>query len=257
MLAAAVLLGACGTVEPFPSATAPTTIPVNPAAFKVHLGTAPQLVPVEQLLSATTGTLDRALLVAAFDPTMQSCNLRARIDQLRASDDSVGDASDLTGVHATVSVVDAAHANVTVVTSTSRSVIPVRASAGHWYVALDGCALFPGMEQSADRTTKSDLRNALTAAKTIYVDQEDYRAATPTMLAQVESTLTFAPLAGAGRGVVGVRADGPQDILFVTQSESGTWFCISDMPNGVGYGQGATAASVDTLAACSDKQWAG
>src|SRR5262245_62752747 len=51
---------------------------------------------------------------------------------------------------------------------------------------------FLGARQRAqDRAAESSLRNALTAAKTIFTDQEDYTQATVAALGAVEPSLQF------------------------------------------------------------------
>ena len=68
---------------------------------------------------------------------------------------------------------------------------------------------FLGARQKAqDRAAQSDLRNALTAAKTGYVDTEDYTAIA---LASIEPSLTY---------VSGAASTGPK-IISVTASKSG------------------------------------
>ena len=46
-------------------------------------------------------------------------------------------------------------------------------------------------ERANNRAAQSSLRNALTAAKTIYTDSQDYTSATATALRDVEPSLTF------------------------------------------------------------------
>src|SRR5437660_9790630 len=61
---------------------------------------------------------------------------------------------------------------------------------------------FLGARQRAqDRAAQSSLRNALTAAKTIYTDKQDYNDATAAGLLTVEPSLTYnaAGVASAGQ----------------------------------------------------------
>src|SRR5947209_10654309 len=51
--------------------------------------------------------------------------------------------------------------------------------------------------KAQDRAAQSSLRNALTAAKTIYTDGEDYTQATTAALAGVEPSLTFVSAAAS------------------------------------------------------------
>src|SRR5947207_16024947 len=53
-----------------------------------------------------------------------------------------------------------------------------------------------------DRAAQSSLRNALTSAKTIFTDQQDYSAATDTELLAVEPSLTFHTASTALTGIM-------------------------------------------------------
>src|SRR3954466_2244329 len=50
-------------------------------------------------------------------------------------------------------------------------------------------------ERANDRAAQSSLRNALTAAKTLYTDSQDYSVATAASLPAVEPSLTYATAA--------------------------------------------------------------
>lgn len=117
-------------------------------------------------------------------------------------------------------------------------------------------------ERAQDRAAQSNLRNALTAAKVFYVDNEDYDAADDASnsdLADIEPSLTFSSTIGnADADTVGYLPAG-QVITLATQSASGTWFCISDDSSS---GGGTTYASdtaaltgVDTAAECAGASW--
>jgi type IV pilus assembly protein PilA len=120
-------------------------------------------------------------------------------------------------------------------------------------------------ERAQDRAAQSNLRNALTAAKVFYVDNEHYNAA-DTDLEGIEPSLDFDTVANADTDIVGfvvedvVAADDDNNIVtFVTQSASGTWFCISDTAQGAGsgtyYNSDAATANVDTAAECANASW--
>ena len=116
---------------------------------------------------------------------------------------------------------------------------------------------FLGARQRAqDRVAQSDLRNGLTAAKVHYVDNENY-AATVAQLDAIEPSLTFVAMAAATATDVGFLASGAtnETVTFAKQSNSATWFCITDTATGASTGttngQGATLISVDTAAECT------
>ncbi len=87
-------------------------------------------------------------------------------------------------------------------------------------------------ERAQDRAAQSSLRNGLTAAKTIYTDQEDYTQATPTALQGVEPSLTFQTTASAGQTQVYVSTPDVHTIYLSAYSKSGTCFWITDDAQG-------------------------
>lgn len=121
---------------------------------------------------------------------------------------------------------------------------------------------FLGARQRAqDRAAQSDLRNALTAAKVFYVDNEDYDAVDDGVtndLEDIEPSLALDnTIANATADIVGYTGAG-QTIVMEKQSSSGTWFCIADDASaggGTTYGSGAAAADVDTVAECAAASW--
>ncbi len=121
---------------------------------------------------------------------------------------------------------------------------------------------FLGARQRAqDRAAQSDLRNALTAAKVFYVDNEDYDATddgTTNDLEDIEPSLSLdSTITNADATVVGYTGSG-QTIVMAKQSASGTWFCIADdaaAGGGTTFGSGAAQGDVDTVADCAGASW--
>lgn len=114
-------------------------------------------------------------------------------------------------------------------------------------------------ERAQDRAAQSDLRNALTAAKVMYVDEEDYvdvdAATTLVTLEGIEPSLTFVAIASASATSVGYLGAG-QVVTFAKLSGSGTYFCISDnTASGTTYGSGAAVTNVDTAVECAGAAW--
>jgi type IV pilus assembly protein PilA len=89
-------------------------------------------------------------------------------------------------------------------------------------------------ERANDRAAQSSLRNALTAAKTMYTDTQDYTTATAASLQVVEPSLTFQTSASADFKVVSVATASSTPALSATSwsaaalSKSGVCFIISD-----------------------------
>ena len=100
-------------------------------------------------------------------------------------------------------------------------------------------------ERSQDRAAQSDLRNALTAEKTVYTDSQAYNAVAADML-EVESSLDWG---GDLTVVVGdaVTAGDAGVVCLETTSKSGTTFSIGDVAAGPSagtfYGKAACPAA--------------
>lgn len=121
---------------------------------------------------------------------------------------------------------------------------------------------FLGARQKAqDRAAQSDLRNGLTAAKVFYVDGETYLstdiAGTITAYEALEPSIDFDTLANVSTTKVAIPVATASTVVLVTESGSGTFFCIADDTAGGGttYGSNAAAASIDTVAECNAASW--
>ncbi len=89
---------------------------------------------------------------------------------------------------------------------------------------------FLGARQRAqDRAAQSDLRNGLTAEKTVYTDNQSYVATTATMKG-IESSLDW-----GGKLVVSTSAD-KLSVCLTETSKSGTVFAIADVSTGTNAG---------------------
>jgi type IV pilus assembly protein PilA len=108
---------------------------------------------------------------------------------------------------------------------------------------------FLGARQRAqDKAAQSSLRNALTAAKTIYTDNEDYTQATPASLGNTEPSLTF--VAGTADSTqpkqVSVSTPTDHQIVLAALSKSGKCFWMADDTQGTG-----TTFNTSTGPACA------
>jgi type IV pilus assembly protein PilA len=108
-------------------------------------------------------------------------------------------------------------------------------------------------ERAEDRAAQSSLRNALTAAKTAYTDQQSYGVATSTDLPAIEPSLTYVAGGAQSTGfkvvsvnVTSVSGTDQQIWSASALSKSDKCFYIKDVASGSGagtfYGQGAKAA---------------
>ena len=88
--------------------------------------------------------------------------------------------------------------------------------------------------RAQDRAAQSSLRNSLTAAKTLYTDNEDYTTATAAALGAVEPSLTFQTSASTGQTQVYVNSPNDHYIVMSAYAKSGTCFWLSDDTQGPG-----------------------
>lgn len=96
---------------------------------------------------------------------------------------------------------------------------------------------FLGARQRANnRAAQSSLRNALTAAKTIFTDNNDYTAANSTALAGVEPSLTFVDTGTQSGGPKSISVDPVSSTQWdaAVWSASGNCYYIQDSSNGPG-----------------------
>jgi Domain of unknown function (DUF4190) len=84
--------------------------------------------------------------------------------------------------------------------------------------------------QVQDRAAESNLRNALTAAKTAYVDSQNYsNDARSGVYASIEPSLTFTSGASTAQGIISVNSPAADTIVLAVKSASGQCFYIEDV----------------------------
>jgi len=104
-------------------------------------------------------------------------------------------------------------------------------------------------ERAQDKAAQSSVRNALTAAKTIYTDNQTYVDATVAALGNVEPSLTFVASATASTSekTISVNSSAAQVIYLAALSDSGTCFYLKDdlssSGSGAQYASGTGACS--------------
>ena len=112
---------------------------------------------------------------------------------------------------------------------------------------------FLGARQRAqNRAAQSGLRNALTAAKTIYTDSQTYASATDAAMTAVEPSLDFVAgtTASGNQNTVSVSSDAAGEFSAASMSASGTCYYIKEnVSTGTTYGSTTTAASCTGAAA--------
>jgi type IV pilus assembly protein PilA len=108
---------------------------------------------------------------------------------------------------------------------------------------------FLGARQRANnRAAQSSLRNALTAAKTLFTDNNDYTSAGATAVSGVEPSLSFVDhgVSSDGPKKVSVKAKSATEWIATVWSVSGNCYVIRDQSNGPGTSFGAVANATNT-----------
>ena len=101
-------------------------------------------------------------------------------------------------------------------------------------------------QTAQDRGAQADLRHALEAANTAYIDQQDFGSFTSATLSAVESGLRFNDLTSGSRGTVGVTTgscdspEGPLPCLALVESASdgNCWYVVQSNDAAPLYGKG-------------------
>jgi type IV pilus assembly protein PilA len=102
-------------------------------------------------------------------------------------------------------------------------------------------------ERAQDRAAQSDIRNAFTAEKVYYTDEQEYTAVTADLVA-IEPSLTFVTATTPDDTGVAVNVDGTSGVLYLgLKSASGSCFYLKDTPTGTS--AGTEYAKADT---CGD-----
>ncbi len=95
-------------------------------------------------------------------------------------------------------------------------------------------------KRAQDKQAQSNLRNALTAEKTYYVDNQAYTAVVAD-LTDIETALDFTQNLAKSRGVLPfVPAADDQVVILQSVSASGTTFCLADVATSNATGNAGT-----------------
>jgi type IV pilus assembly protein PilA len=112
---------------------------------------------------------------------------------------------------------------------------------------------FLGARQKAqDRAAQSNLRNALTAAKTAYVDSQNYSSDVSNgVYSSIEPSLTFVSGASTSQGQISTNAPATDTIVLSAKSASGKCFYIKDDTGATGTTQAGTFYAKQTATSCN------
>jgi len=115
-------------------------------------------------------------------------------------------------------------------------------------------------QRTQDRAAQTSLHNALTAAKILYTDTQDYSTATPALMTVTLQSVTFVVGASTGFKVVSVvAAPTGQTWWAVAESATGTCWGIEDNSSpagsGVTYAGSTTVLGSPCTAPATDPGW--
>jgi hypothetical protein len=109
---------------------------------------------------------------------------------------------------------------------------------------------------AADTVAQYKLTASLNAAKSIFDNSYDFTGVSPATLTPLVPNVAFTDLGQASKKTVGVLAQDKHDVLLVTKSASGRWYCITDNDtDGVSFGVGATLSDVNSNGQCQLSAW--
>jgi hypothetical protein len=109
---------------------------------------------------------------------------------------------------------------------------------------------------AADTVAQYKLTAALNAAKSIYSQSYDFTGVTPASLTALVPNVVFTDLPQASKKTIGVLAQDKNDVLLVTKSASGRWYCVTDNDtDGVSFGVGTSLSAVNSNGECQLDAW--
>jgi len=108
-------------------------------------------------------------------------------------------------------------------------------------------------ERSEDRAAQANLRTGIAAALTEWSNSASYTGFTLAVAEAVEPALHWKDNGAPGTGQILIQVASGPDLLLVTKSGSGAYFCLRQRVNTPVWesGHGAHFADVDTLAECT------
>jgi type IV pilus assembly protein PilA len=108
-------------------------------------------------------------------------------------------------------------------------------------------------ERSQDKAAQSNLRTSIAAALTEWSESGSYTGFTVAVAEAAEPSLHWKDNGAPGTGQIMIQVAAGPDLLLVTKSASGTYFCLRQRVNTPVWekGKGNPFAAVDTLAECT------
>jgi type IV pilus assembly protein PilA len=108
-------------------------------------------------------------------------------------------------------------------------------------------------QRAADKATEANIRSALAAAVTFYVDGATYTGFTVAAAQAAEPTINWMTPGPPGVNQVDIEVASTDNLLLVGLSQSGTYFCVSQLANSPSTDRGKSTVfgNINSVATCT------
>jgi type IV pilus assembly protein PilA len=107
--------------------------------------------------------------------------------------------------------------------------------------------------RAEDRAAESDLRSSLAAAATFWANAGSYTGFDAATAHAAEPALSWIDATAPAQGQIDIQTANGGTLLLVGASQTGTFFCVAQIPNNPAYDRGnaPSFAGVDTVSECT------
>ena len=107
--------------------------------------------------------------------------------------------------------------------------------------------------RAEDRAAQTDLRTSLAAAITYWAEAGDYTGLDVTAAKQAEPQIDWVAAGSAAKGQTTIQVASGPSLLLVSESASGTYFCVAQIASNpaTDRGRGTAFTDVDTIPECT------
>jgi len=108
-------------------------------------------------------------------------------------------------------------------------------------------------QRAADKATEANLRSALAAAVTFYVDGSTYTGFTVVAAQAAEPSINWMSPGPPATNQVDIEVASGGDLVLVGLSQSGTYFCVSQQANSPSTDRGKSTVfgNINSVATCT------
>jgi type IV pilus assembly protein PilA len=107
--------------------------------------------------------------------------------------------------------------------------------------------------RAEDRAVQTDLRSSLAAAVTYWAESGSYTGLDVVTAKAAEPQIDWQPAGAVAPGQIAIQVATGPNLLLVSRSASGTYFCVSQVATNpaTDRGSGAAFTNVDSIAECT------